>query len=78
MSPKHRITLTLGVDLMEILRKIKVRDGISEADQVSEALRLWCQSHDFGNEPKDLMREAVRICRQVKRTQARKTSSRSK
>jgi hypothetical protein len=78
MAPQHRITFTVGEDVMGVLRKIKERDGISEAEQASEALRLWCESHDVQPDTKDLMRQATRIWRRIKRTQAKETSSRSK
>jgi hypothetical protein len=82
MSPQHRVTVTLSERQMGFLRTIKERDGISEPEQFMEALRLWCESHDYGDDrtedQEDLMREAERIARRARNARSKETKSRSK
>ena len=44
MSPKKPYTLKIDPELLEALRAIKVRDGISESEQIRRGIVLWLDS----------------------------------
>ena len=45
MTPQTKLfTFALPEDLKAALQEIKVRDGISEAEQIRRGIRLWIES----------------------------------
>jgi metal-responsive CopG/Arc/MetJ family transcriptional regulator len=44
---KKRCTFTIEPDLLERLRSMKVRTGISESEQIRQAIRSWLDSRDW-------------------------------
>jgi hypothetical protein len=47
MSKKLRRTFTIEPDLLEKLRAIKVRTGLSESEQVRQGIRWWLESREW-------------------------------
>ncbi|MCA1586241.1 MAG: hypothetical protein LC791_16200 [Acidobacteria bacterium] len=43
MSPKKPYTLKIDPELLEALRTIKTRDGISESEQIRRGIQLWLE-----------------------------------
>jgi hypothetical protein len=44
---KLRRTFTIEPDLLEKLRAIKVRTGLSESEQVRQGIRWWLESREW-------------------------------
>ena len=58
VRPKQAYTLKIDPELLAALRAVKVRDGISESEQIRRGIRLWLNSKGImKSEPK---RTAVR------------------
>ena len=47
MSKKLRRTFTIEPDLLEKLRAIKARTGLSESEQVRQGIRWWLESREW-------------------------------
>jgi hypothetical protein len=47
MSKKLRRTFTIEPDLLEKLRAIKERTGLSESEQVRQGIRWWLESREW-------------------------------
>ena len=67
MPPKHRIVVTVSEETLTLLREIKKRNGFSESEQIKRALGLWFDSQTDDAPSADLMREAMKVYRKVKR-----------
>ena len=46
-TKKLRRTFTIEPDLLERLRAIKVRTGLSESEQVRQGIRWWLESREW-------------------------------
>jgi len=44
---KKRCTFTIEPDLLERLRSIKARTGMSESEQIRQAIRSWLDSREW-------------------------------
>ena len=47
MPKKLRRTFTIEPDLLEKLRAIKARTGLSESEQVRQGIRWWLESREW-------------------------------
>jgi hypothetical protein len=61
MAPRRCIVLTVGEDVEVMFRKIRQRDGISDAAQVRKALCMWFESRAFSKDVQDVARRAVKL-----------------
>jgi hypothetical protein len=52
VSPKKPYTLKIDPELLEALRAIKERDGISESEQIRRGIQLWLDSKASKSERK--------------------------
>jgi metal-responsive CopG/Arc/MetJ family transcriptional regulator len=46
-----RCTFTIELDLLERLRSIKARTGMSESEQIRQAIRSWLDSREWPVKP---------------------------
>jgi len=51
---KKRFTFMIDLDLLDRIRSIKSRTGISDSEQIRQAIRMWLESRDWpiGREPR--------------------------
>lgn len=51
LTIKKRCTFSIESDLLERLRSIKARTGMSEAEQIRQAIRSWLATQDWPVRP---------------------------
>ena len=44
VSPKKAYTLKIDPELLDALRSIKERDGVTESEQIRRGIQLWLKS----------------------------------
>lgn len=47
MTKKQRRTFMIDAELVERLRSMKARTGLSEAEQVRQAIQWWLESREW-------------------------------
>ena len=47
MTKKQRRTFMIDAELLERLRSMKARTGLSEAEQVRQAIQWWLESREW-------------------------------
>jgi metal-responsive CopG/Arc/MetJ family transcriptional regulator len=47
VSRTKRCTFTIELDLLERLRSMKARTGLSESEQIRQAIRSWLDSREW-------------------------------
>ena len=60
MSPKKPYTLKIDPELLDALRAIKTRDGISESEQIRRGIQLWLDSKGGTSRRAERKRAATR------------------
>jgi hypothetical protein len=46
--PKRPYTLKIDQELLDALRHVKIRDGVSESEQIRRGIRLWLAQKGIG------------------------------
>jgi metal-responsive CopG/Arc/MetJ family transcriptional regulator len=49
--PKTRFSLLIDPELLARLRLLKARTGVSDAEQIRRAIRMWLDSNDWPARP---------------------------
>ena len=44
---KKRLSFLIDHDLLERLRTLKLRTGLSDSEQIRQAIRMWLDSHEW-------------------------------
>jgi predicted DNA-binding protein len=42
-----RVSFLIAPDLLERLRLLKARTGVTESEQIREGIRMWLESHEW-------------------------------
>ena len=50
---KKKFTFVIEADLLDRLRAMKARSGLSESEQIRQAIRLWLASRDWPVRPRE-------------------------
>ena len=51
VSPKKAYTLKIDPELLDALRSVKERDGVTESEQIRRGIQLWLRSKGIKVEP---------------------------
>ena len=51
MSPKKAYTLKIDLELLDALRSVKERDGVTESEQIRRGIQLWLKSKGIKVKP---------------------------
>lgn len=47
-----RVSFLIAPDLLERLRVLKARTGVTESEQIREGIRMWLESREWPARPK--------------------------
>jgi len=50
---KKRVSFLIASELLERLRSIKARTGVSESEQIRQGIQMWLDSREWPRRPKD-------------------------
>ena len=49
---KKRVSFLIASELLERLRSIKARTGVSESEQIRQGIQMWLDSREWPRRPK--------------------------